>query len=265
MGSNFKVGKRRAKLKIQRFLYNDKVFYGMPDGDKVRIIQGDIYSTYTVSDIFCKTSDVKILPPCTPSKIVCVGLNYRDHQLEMNEFADDFPKLFIKPSTSMIAHDEYIVNPPDVNRVDFEAELAVIIKKKAKNIKKGTARDYILGYTCFNDVTAREIQKKDVQWTRAKSYDTFAPIGPVIATDINPGNLDIKLLLNGNVKQHSNTSKFIWGVDFLVEEISKIMTLLPGDVISTGTPAGCGKMEKGDRAEVVIENIGTLTNYFAGG
>ncbi len=250
-------------MNIARFIFDGKEMYGEVREDVVRIIQGDIYDTYTVSDIFLKASDIKILPPCCPSKVVCVGLNYRDHQLEMNEFADAFPKIFIKPSTAITAHNEKIICPDGVDRVDFEAELAVIIKKRAKNIDKGSANEYILGYTCFNDVTARELQRQDGQWTRAKSFDTFAPTGPFIATVINPDNLDIKLLQNGIVRQHSNTSKLIWNIDFLMEEISKIMTLLPGDIIATGTPAGCGKMEKGDRIDVIIEKVGTLTNYFA--
>lgn len=251
-------------MKLIRFIYDGTEYYGNVQGDTVSFIDGDIFDTYSVTDKSISINDVKILPPCKPSKIVCIGLNYRDHQIEMNEFTDDFPKVFIKPSTAVIAHGENIICPNGVNRVDYEAELAVVIKKKAKNIEKGSSCEYILGYTCLNDITAREIQKKDGQWTRAKSFDTFAPFGPVIATDIDTDNLDIKLLLNGEVKQHSNTNKLIWNIDFLVEEISKIMTLLPGDIISTGTPAGCGKMEMGDRVEVVIENIGTLTNYFTG-
>lgn len=251
-------------MKLIRFILDNKAQFGVLSGDMINIAQGNIYDTYSVTGQFVKLGDVTVLPPCEPSKIVCVGLNYRDHQVEMNEFTDDFPKLFIKPNTAVIAHNGKIIRPDGVSRVDYEAELAVVIGKTAKNIAKGSASDYILGYTCFNDVTAREIQKKDGQWTRAKSFDTFAPTGPVISTDIDVENCDIKLLLNGEVKQHSNTSNLIWGIDFLVEEISQIMTLLPGDIIATGTPSGCGKMEDGDRVDVVISGIGTLTNYLTG-
>lgn len=252
-------------MKLVRFIYENKVCQGALSHDKINIIEGDIFGTYRVGDRTVNLDEVQLLAPCQPSKIVCIGLNYYDHQLEMNEFADEFPKIFIKPSTAVIAHGENIIRPQGVDRVDFEAEMAVVIGKTAKNIKKGTAKDYILGYTCMNDVTARNIQKQDGQWTRAKSFDTFAPLGPVISTDVDPYNTKVELLLNGKVMQSSTTEKLIWNVDFLVEEISKIMTLLPGDVISTGTPSGCGAMEIGDKVEVVIENIGTLTNYFTGG
>ena len=252
-------------MKLLRFIHNNKKLYGIAQHENVRVIHGDIFGEYTATDTILKIEDIKILPPCDPTKIVCVRLNYYEHQLEMNEFADKFPILFIKPNTAVIAHNENIINPKGVDRVDFEAELAVVIKKRAKNIKKGTAKDYILGYTCFNDVTAREIQKQDGQWTRAKSFDTFAPVGPYITTEVEPDNLDIQLLVNGQVRQHSNTNKLIWNVDFLVEQISNIMTLLPGDIIATGTPSGCGKMEDGDKVEVIIEKLGTLTNHLIGG
>ncbi len=248
-------------MKIIKFSKDNTQSWGMLSGDTVSVIDGDIFGTYHVSDKRYDLSEVKVLPPCNPSKIVCVGLNYLDHQIEMNDFAEDFPKLFIKPSTAVIAHGEDIIKPGGVDRVDFEAELAVVIGKTAKNIVKGSWKDYVFGYTCLNDVTAREIQSLDVQWTRSKSYDTFAPCGPVIETELDPSGVDVTLLLNGEVKQHANTRQLIWDVGFLVEEISRIMTLLPGDIISTGTPAGCGRMEPGDRVEVVVEGIGTLTNY----
>ncbi|OQB15931.1 MAG: Ureidoglycolate lyase [Firmicutes bacterium ADurb.Bin193] len=252
-------------MNIIRFLHMGKIHCGALENGVIKFIEGNIFDTYFVTEKTVDLSEVKILPPCEPSKIVCVGLNYKDHQLEMNDFADEFPKLFIKPSTAVIAHGDSIVRPVGVNRVDYEAELAVVIGKKARNIPKGKANDYILGYTCFNDVTAREIQKQDGQWTRSKSFDTFAPLGPYTVTGIDPSNLDIRLLLNGEVKQSSNTKNLIWGIDFLVEEISKIMTLLPGDVISTGTPAGCGEIKDGDTVSVEIEKVGILTNYLTGG
>ncbi|MDR0406069.1 MAG: fumarylacetoacetate hydrolase family protein [Clostridiales bacterium] len=251
-------------MKIARFLYQNKSYYGAADGGEFYIIDGGIYTEYRVTDTAIKAEEVTLLPPCLPSKIVCVGLNYHAHRLEMNDFADTFPKLFLKPSTAVIAHGERIICPDGVDRVDFEAEFAAVIKKTAKSVPKGSAREYILGYTCLNDVTARELQAQDGQWTRAKSFDTFAPIGPVIATDANPDKLGLRLLLNGEIKQQSSADQLIWGIDFLVEEISKIMTLLPGDIISTGTPGGCGKMEIGDKVEVAADGIGTLTNYFTG-
>jgi len=157
--------------------------------------------------------------------------------------------------------DNYIIYPEGVEKLDYEAELGIVIKKITKNVSKQNAKDYILGYTCCNDVTARCIQKKDGQWTRAKSFDTFCPVGPVISTDIDPKNLDIELRLNGELKQKSNTKDMIFDVYEIVEFISSVMTLLPGDLILTGTPEGIGQMKKGDTVEVKIREIGVLENF----
>jgi len=170
------------------------------------------------------------------------------------------PVIFIKPSTAVIGPGEAIIYPRSAARVDYEAELGVVIKKKARNVPAGNAAEYIEGYTCFNDVTARDLQKKDVQWSRAKSFDTFAPIGPCVKTDIDPSRLRIRSYLNGELKQDSNTSDFIFDVPRLVDFISGVMTLLPGDVIATGTPSGVGPMGPGDEITVEIEGIGRLTN-----
>ena len=175
----------------------------------------------------------------------------------------DEPIIFIKPPTSIIGHNQKIICPDGVKRLDYEAELAVIIKKQGKNIDKKDAKDYILGYTCLNDVTARDIQKKDVQWTRAKSFDTFCPVGPFIVADIKPDNLSIKLYLNGKIKQSSMTANLIFKIDELISFISNVMTLKPGDIIATGTPPGVGPMNTGDKVEVKIEKIGTLVNTVA--
>ncbi len=247
-------------MKYVRFSENNKVSYGIVENDVVRMITGDLFGEYTVTEKLYKRSQIKLLPPCAPSKIVAVGLNYRDHANEMGEEIPDTPKIFIKPSTAVIGVEEPIVMPEMAGRVDYEAEIAVVIKKKTKNISADEAKQYILGYTCLNDVTARDLQSYDGQWTRAKSFDTFAPIGPCITDEIDPNNVEIKLLLNGEEKQHSNTSNFIWQIDELVSFISQIMTLLPGDIITTGTPAGIGSMKKGDCVEVEIEGIGVLKN-----
>jgi len=168
--------------------------------------------------------------------------------------------IFLKPSTTLVAHKENIIYPKGIERLDYEAELALVIKKEAKDIAEEKVKDYILGYTCLNDVTARDIQKKDGQWTRAKSFDTFCPLGPWIETDIDPSNLMIKSYLNGELRQKSATSNFIFSVEYLVSFISRIMTLLPGDVISTGTPKDIGEMKVNDVIEVEIEGIGKLKN-----
>jgi 2-keto-4-pentenoate hydratase/2-oxohepta-3-ene-1,7-dioic acid hydratase in catechol pathway len=239
---------------IGRFRHNHRVFTGDVIGDTVHsLIGGKEY----------KLEGLKVMPPCTPSKIVCVGLNYTDHAKELNQKIPEEPVLFIKPSSSILASGEHIIHPKQSKRVDYEGELAIVIGRRARHVKAETAKDYILGYTCFNDVTARDLQEKDGQWTRAKGFDTFSPIGPFIVTDIDPMSLGIKTLLNGAVKQDSNTKNMVYDVYKLVEFVSGIMTLETGDVIATGTPPGVGPMKVGDSVEIVIENIGTLKNKVA--
>jgi len=198
-----------------------------------------------------------------PTKIICVGLNYHCHAKELNMTTLHHPIIFLKPSTTLIGPGQDIIYPKNSKRVDYEAELALIIKKKAKNISKGKVKDCIEGFTCLNDVTARDLQKLDQQWTRAKSFDTFCPIGPKIVKwtkGFNPNKLKIQSFLNGELKQNSNTSNFIFKVEEIVSFISKIMTLNPGDIISTGTPKGIGPMKKGDKIKIKIEKIGSLVN-----
>ncbi len=195
-----------------------------------------------------------------PSKVVAVGLNYKDHAAELKMPVPANPIIFLKPPTSVIGDGEDIVYPPQVGELHYEAELAVVMGKTAKNVEAAKAAGYIEGYACGNDVTARDQQRADGQWTRAKSYDTFCPIGPRIAKGLDPDDLDIKLWLNGAVRQSSNTSNMIFKVNELIAFISGIMTLLPGDVILTGTPVGVGEMKRGDVVAVEIEGIGKLTN-----
>jgi 2-keto-4-pentenoate hydratase/2-oxohepta-3-ene-1,7-dioic acid hydratase in catechol pathway len=193
-----------------------------------------------------------------------VGLNYRDHAEEVRLPIPDEPLLFLKPVSSVIGPGDAIVIPPESSRVDYEAELAVVIGKTARRVTSEEAPEYILGYTCLNDVTARDLQAKDKQWTRGKSFDTFCPIGPWVETELDPSNLQIELYLNGEQKQASRTSKLIFDVFHLVEFISCVMTLEPGDVIATGTTSGIGRMKPGDTVEVRIEGIGSLTNPVVG-
>jgi 2-keto-4-pentenoate hydratase/2-oxohepta-3-ene-1,7-dioic acid hydratase in catechol pathway len=209
---------------------------------------------------FYSLDEVKILPPVQPSKVVCVGLNYRDHAEELNMDLPEEPILFLKPQTTVIGHDDNIIYPHQSHQVDYEAELAVVIGREACLVSQEDAFDYIAGYTALNDVTARDLQQKDGQWTRAKSFDTFCPLGPWMETEMDPSNQNISLKLNNEVKQNSNTKNMIFPVDELVEYISHIMTLNPGDVIATGTPPGVGAMNVGDVVEVTVEGIGTLRN-----
>ncbi len=196
-----------------------------------------------------------------PTKIVLVGLNYRDHAKELEMPLPAEPIIFMKPVTALIGPEESIRYPPQVARVDYEAELAVIIKDTCKDLAPEDVMAHVEGFTCLNDVTARDIQKRDGQWIRAKSFDSFCPIGPGIVADVDPNNLKIQSFLNGELRQDSNTANFIFTVEELVSFISHVMTLMPGDIIATGTPGGIGAMDRGDTIEIRIEGIGTLRNY----
>jgi 2-keto-4-pentenoate hydratase/2-oxohepta-3-ene-1,7-dioic acid hydratase in catechol pathway len=195
-----------------------------------------------------------------PTKIIAIGLNYLDHAKELKMSIPDYPLIFMKPPTTVIGNGDAIILPPQTKELNYEGELAIVIKEKTKNISKDEARRFIAGYTCANDVTARDLQRIDGQWTRAKSFDTFGPLGPRIVSDIDPKNLFIITRVNGVAKQSSNTKNMIFDVFELVSFISEIMTLLPGDVIITGTPPGVGAIEVGDVVEVEIEGIGVLKN-----
>ncbi len=248
-------------MKFGRFIFSDKIFWGMIDNDEVAVLKLNPFKGLMESGEIFSLNEVKTLAPVIPGKIVGVGLNYREHAKEMGKPLPEEPLIFLKPSTAVIGPGENIFLPSISKRVDYEGELAVVIKKACKNVSAEEAGECIFGYTCFNDVTARDLQKKDIQYTRAKSFDTFAPIGPFIETDISPDELEIKTYLNGELKQHSPTSDMIFTVYKLVSFVSSVMTLLPGDVITTGTPPGVGPLSQGDKISIEIEAIGTLTNF----
>lgn len=252
-------------MKILRFLSpENETIYGVLDGNnQIKQVKGSIYEPFTLGENTYNLDEVKLLSPCEPSKIVCVGLNYKAHIEEFKRDREGLPEepvLFIKPSTAVIGPDDAIIYPAASDRVDYEGELAVVIGKKTKDVSEEASGQYILGYTCAVDVTARDLQRKDGQWTRGKGFDTFAPLGPWIETELDTGNLDIALYLNEQMKQSSNTNKMIFSIPRLVSFISGIMTLLPGDVIMTGTPEGVGPMLSGDQVRVEIQGIGTLKN-----
>jgi 2-keto-4-pentenoate hydratase/2-oxohepta-3-ene-1,7-dioic acid hydratase in catechol pathway len=248
-------------MKIYRFRHNAKISTGVLKEDMLYPIQGSVFRKFKTAKKGIPVGDVTLLPPVIPSKIIAIGLNYKDHAMERGKPLPKEPLIFLKPSSAVVGPRDIIVYPPMSKRVDFEGELAVIIKKKACRLHpEDQTDDYILGYTCFNDVTARDLQNKDVQFTRAKSFDTFAAVGPCIVTDIDPSRLRIKTFLNGKLKQSGNTRNLIFPVPYLVQFVSNIMTLNPGDIITTGTPAGIGPMVPGDRVDVQIEGIGTLSN-----
>jgi len=254
-------------VKIVRFKYQDKISYGTLENDLVTVYEGSPFAAPDTGQAVFKATqrqvplhEVKLLAPCLPGKVVCLGLNYRPHAAELNINLPELPLLFLKPSTSVIGHGDNIVLPPNPERIDYECELGVVMAKTAKNVAEADYADYVLGYTCFNDVTDRVAQVRDGQWTRAKGYDTFAPTGPCISTGISPFNLKIATLVNGETKQSGNTGDLIFGIPKLISFISSVMTLLPGDIIATGTPDGIGPLQAGDTVEIVIEGIGTLRN-----
>ena len=209
---------------------------------------------------------VKILAPVTPSKIVCVGLNYKDHAAEQGKPLPAEPLIFIKPSTAVIGPDDAIALPPGVGRVDYEAELAIVIGRRAHRVSRAQAWDYVGGLVCFNDVTARDLQKKEPSYTRCKGFDTFAPIGPCIAISTNNGAqaprapLSVEGWVNGERQQASTTAQLIFPIEYIIEFITFVMTLEPGDIVATGTPAGIGPLASGDTVTVKVEGVGELVN-----
>lgn len=247
-------------MKIVRYGEGNLIKWGVMEGDSIREMDGDPFGHFNLTSKAKDFHQVRLLSPCLPSKIVALGVNYRDHAEEMKTVIPSKPLLFLKPSTSVIGPGEAIVYPKMSKRVDYEAELALVIRKVAKSVPLERTAEYILGYTCFNDVTARDLQPKDGQWTMAKGFDTFAPIGPWVVTDIDSQHLEISSFLNGERRQHSNTEHLVFDPYYLVSFISHIMTLLPGDVVATGTPSGVGPMTIGDKIDIRIEGIGTLSN-----
>lgn len=253
-------------MRIARFTPPKEVsaspLFGVVSGDEVEILAGDpLYSGITKTGEKVSLSAVKLLAPVIPrSKVVCVGKNYADHAKEMDSAVPEQPVIFIKPNTSVIGPDDAIVWPAMSQRVDHEAELAIVIGKICKDVPKERVKDVIFGYTIGNDVTARDLQKVDGQWSRAKGFDTFCPLGPWIETEIDPSDLAISAEVDGQVRQSDRTSSMIFDIPTIINFISQVYTLLPGDVILTGTPAGVGLIPVGSTVSITIEGIGTLSN-----
>ena len=260
----------RFKNKADSLNYDSKIKSGFLDDDgKVVELKGDILDYFdkdikTILDNIIEShslEDIEILSPTEPSKIVCIGLNYKDHAKELNLELPESPVIFIKPSTTINYTNNNIIYPKVSSQVDYEGELAVVIGKEAKQVSKEEANNYIFGYTIINDVTARDFTLGDGQWTRGKSCDGFAPIGPFIETDLDPLNQIITTKVNGEIRQNSNTNQMIFSPQEILSYISQTMTLNPGDIIATGTPPGVGEMKANSTVEVEIEDIGTLRNY----
>jgi 2-keto-4-pentenoate hydratase/2-oxohepta-3-ene-1,7-dioic acid hydratase in catechol pathway len=248
-------------MKIVRFETDGKERYGILENNIVQSIIDPVAGTVQETGKAFTLEKVKLLAPCVPSKIIAVGVNYKNHADELAHKLPEKPLIFLKPPTSIVGPDEEIIYPESSHQVDYEGELGVVIGKLTRHISREKARDCILGYTCFNDVTARDLQRTDVQWTRAKSFDTFAPVGPWIETELDDTHLTIETSINGKVVQKGTTADMVFGVPELISFISEIMTLLPGDIIATGTPGGIGPMQPGDTVEVSIKPIGILRNY----
>ncbi len=248
-------------MRFARFAVGSTIGYGILEDDgRYQAITTTPFLPWETTNEYFDASSVRLLAPVLPSKVVAIGLNYKAHAEETGKPLPDEPLMFLKPTTSVIGPGESIVMPPQSTRVDHEAELAVVIGKATKNASASQAEALILGYTCANDVTARDLQAKDVQFTRGKGFDTFCPLGPHIVTDIDAGVLDISCRVNGEVRQSSNTSDLVFDCAELVAFVSSVMTLLPGDVILTGTPAGISPLNDGDTCEIEIGSIGVLSN-----
>jgi 2-keto-4-pentenoate hydratase/2-oxohepta-3-ene-1,7-dioic acid hydratase in catechol pathway len=237
------------------------VVEGGPGEEFIAGISGHPFGSIQLTGERYSLSQVRLVAPMLPSKVLAIGRNYADHAREMGGEVPDEPLVFLKPSTSVIGSGEAISYPTALSqRVDYEGELAVVIGRLCREVPKERAHEVIFGYTCANDVTARDLQKKDVQFTRAKGFDTFCPLGPWIQTELDPSDLAITTSVNGEVKQSSRTSKLMYDIPALIAHVSAVMTLIPGDVILTGTPDGVGPLNVGDEVSVFIEGIGTLSN-----
>ena len=247
-------------MKYVRFARTDGPCWGVVKGEEVFTLSRPPFDGVEYDGGSLPLSQCKLLAPCEPTKIVCVGKNYADHAREMGAEPPGFPVLFLKGTNTLNRPDGALHAPEFVNRLDYEGELGVVIGRRAKNIKGKDFADYVLGYTCLNDVTARDIQQHDGQWTRGKSMDGFCPMGPWVTDEVDPGALRLTTRLNGKVVQSGETADFITPVPQLLEFITASMTLEPGDVVATGTPAGIGPMIPGDVVEVEIEGIGILKN-----
>ena len=234
--------------------------YAVERNGKLSWMLGDVFGSYDVGDAVPEDQARAWMVPVDPSIVVCIGLNYKDHAAEMNKKLPEEPLIFMKPSSSVIGPEDEIRLPEWAGRIEHEAEMALVIKRRAFRVKAGHAMDYVLGLTCLNDVTARELQAKDGQYARAKGFDTFAPIGPGIAVGLDPSALAVEGHVNNELRHKSNTRELIFPVPYLVEYVTRFMTLNPGDVITTGTPSGVGPLRPGDRVTVSVEGVGTLGN-----
>ena len=237
-----------------------ETYWGLIEGEVIHALKRAPFEGFETGAERYPLSEVTLLAPVCPGKVVAIGWNYEGHIREMGNPFPEEPLIFLKAPSAMIGHNASILLPPESERVDFEGELAIVIGRKCRRISRHQARDVILGYTALNDVTARDLQKKDGQFSRAKSFDTFCPAGPWIQTDLDPGNVRVTTRVNGEIRQDDNTSTMLFDPFYLVEYVSAAMTLHAGDLIATGTPSGIGPLSPGDEVTVSVEGIGELTN-----
>jgi len=248
-------------MKYVRFKTKDNhISYGVLEGTAIKKIDGDLFGDYTLTASTFALDDVQLLAPCQPSKVVCAGTNYMSHIEETNSPTPKVPLMFLKHDLSVIGPDAAIESPTDCNRVDYEGELGVVIKKTCKGVAKENIMEYILGYTCVNDVSARDYQMGDGQWARGKSQDTFCPLGPIITDEIDAANSQVITRLNGEVKQNGNTNDLLFDIPTFISFVCAGITLKAGDVVATGTPSGVGPMKAGDVVEIEIPGVGILKN-----
>ncbi len=248
-------------MRIIRYQVKDESpRYGWLHEDKIGEIEGDLFGAYQRKEAKTPLADVKLLAPCWPTKIVCVGRNYVEHAKELGNEVPKIPLIFLKPPSSIISPGDTIILPPQSKQVEHEAELVVVMGKRARNITAEDAKNYIFGYTVGNDVTARDLQRTDDQWTRAKGFDTFCPFGPWIDTDFNIADALITCKVNGQPRQMASTRDMVFSVPTLIAYVSSVMTIEPGDIIFTGTPSGVGPLKEGDEVVVEIEGLGVLRN-----
>lgn len=248
-------------MKIVRIKSGDDITYGIADTEGVQVYRGSPFVAWEPTESIVPWPKVQLLAPVIPTKVICVGKNYEDHASEMGGETPESPLIFMKPATAVVGPEGPVVKPPSTQELHHEAELAVVISRVARHVKAEDASKYILGYTAANDVTARDLQRSDGQWTRAKGFDTFCPLGPAIETELDPlERLAVICRVNGEVRQAGFTSDMVFGVGAIMEYVTTVMTLLPGDVILTGTPSGVSSVSVGDTMEVEIDGIGTLIN-----
>jgi 2-keto-4-pentenoate hydratase/2-oxohepta-3-ene-1,7-dioic acid hydratase in catechol pathway len=250
-------------VKIVRYTTGTRTEYGVLEGDTIHSLAAGPFRGIRRNGRTVPLKDVRLLAPCSPGKIIAIGASYRSHCLEMGQPILDEPMMFFKPSTSVVGPEDRLLRPAGVKRFDYEAEVGVVMKRRAYKVSKDEALKYVLGYTCCNDVSVRDWQNVGAnwQWARAKGSDTFSPIGPCIETEVDPYDLWVESRLNGELRQRGSTNDLIWDIPELISYISQTMTLMPGDVIETGTPSGIGPMQAGDVIEISVDGIGTLRNY----